>query len=143
MARVDFAFGAADKLSQACLTTLRQYLAGQKMVVFCSDLPRLKAFDQKLWSVDDAAFVPHVMADDPLALQTPIILASDNLEQVLAQAPQGAWLLNLDDQCPPSLGDLTRILEIVSDEDADKAGARARWRTYQLAGHDLRSHRLE
>ncbi len=143
MARVDFAFGAADKLSQACQTTLRQYLAGQTLVVFCSDLPRLKSFDQKLWAIDDAAFVPHVMADDPMAPHTPVILASENLAQVLEHAPHGTWLLNLDDQCPPDTGNITRILEIVSDEDEDKAGARARWRSYQSAGHDLRSHRLE
>jgi DNA polymerase-3 subunit chi len=142
MARIDFAFGASEKLSQACQTTLRQYLAGQKMVVFCSDAARLKAFDLQLWAVDDAAFVPHVMATDPLAGQTPVIMASENLEQVLAQAPAEAWLLNLDEQCPPTVGKLARVLEIVSDAEEDKASARARWRVYQAAGHDLRSHRL-
>jgi DNA polymerase-3 subunit chi len=142
MARVDFAFGAANKLSQACQTALRQYLAGQKMVVYCSDTAKLKAFDLQLWAVDEAAFVPHVMAGDVLAAQTPIILASENLEQVMADAPPEAWLMNLDEQCPPWVGKLTRVLEIVSDEESDKAGARARWRAYQAAGHDLRSHRL-
>ena len=142
MARIDFAFGATDKLSQACQTALRQFLAGQKMVVFCSDAARLKAFDLQLWAVDEAAFVPHVMAGDPLAAQTPIILASENLAQVLSQAPAEAWLMNLDDLCPPTVDPLTRVLEIVSDEESDKAGARARWRAYQAAGHDLRSHRL-
>ena len=142
MARIDFAFGATDKLSQACQTALRQYLSGQKMVVFCSDAARLKAFDAQLWAVDEAAFVPHVMAADSLAAQTPIILASENLEQVLAQAPAEAWLMNLDELCPPTVGALSRVLEIVSDEESDKASARARWRGYQADGHDLRSHRL-
>jgi DNA polymerase-3 subunit chi len=142
MARIDFAFGATNKLSQACQTALRQYLAGQKMVVYCSDITMLKAFDLQLWGVDEAAFIPHVMASDALAGQTPIILASENLEQVMADAPAEAWLLNLDEQCPPWVGKLTRVLEIVSDEESDKAGARVRWRAYQAAGHDLRSHRL-
>jgi DNA polymerase-3 subunit chi len=142
MARVDFAFGASDKLSQACQTTLRQYLAGKTLLVFCSDAERLKDFDQKLWAVDDAAFVPHVMAGDPLAAVTPVILASDNLDRAIATLSTDAWLLNLDEQCPPSVGTLTRILEIVTEDDADKARARARWRAYQAAGHDLRSHRL-
>jgi DNA polymerase-3 subunit chi len=142
MARVDFAFGASNKLSQACQTALRQYLAGQKMVVYCSDTAMLKAFDRQLWAVGEAAFVPHVMAEDALAGQTPIILASENLEHVMAEAPAEAWLLNLDEQCPPWVGKLTRVLEIVSDDESDKAGARVRWRAYQAAGHDLRSHRL-
>ena len=143
MARIDFAFGAADKLSQACQTTRRLYLAGHTLLVFCSDRPQLKAFDQKLWAVDEAAFIPHVMAHDPLALTTPVILACENLTQVLGQIPADTWLLNLDEQCPPDTAALTRILEIVSDDDANKAQARVRWRAYQLAGHDLRSHRLE
>lgn len=142
MARVDFAFGATNKLAQACQTALRQYLSGQKIVVYCSDTAKLKAFDLQLWAVDEASFVPHVMAGDVLAAQTPIILACENLEQVMAAAPPEAWLLNLDEQCPPWVGKLTRVLEIVSDEESDKAAARARWRVYQTAGHDLRSHRL-
>lgn len=142
MARIDFAFGAGNKLSQACQTTLRQYLAGQKMVVFCSDASKLKAFDTQLWAVDDAAFVPHVMAGDPLASQTPIILTAGNLEQVIAQAPEQAWLLNLDDQCPPAVGHITRVLEIVSEDESDRAYARERWRLYKDAGHDLHAHRL-
>jgi len=142
MARIDFAFGAQDKLSQACQTTLRQFLAGQKIVVYCSNLQTLQAFDRKLWAVDDAAFVPHVMANDPLASQTPIVMTHENLGQVLAQAPEGAWLLNLDLLMPEDLGKVTRVLEIVSDEDEDKTAARARWRAYQAAGHDVRSHRL-
>ncbi len=143
MARIDFAFGASDKLSQACQTTFRQFLAGQKLIVYCTDTARLKAFDLQLWGVDDAAFVPHVAAHDPLSSVTPIILVSDQLENVLANTPEISWLLNLDDHCPPALGHIKRVLEIVSETEEDKAGARARWRTYQASGHDLRSHRLD
>lgn len=142
MARIDFAFGATERLTQACQTTLRQYLAGQVLLVYCTDAARLKAFDQKLWSVDEAAFVPHVCADDPAASDTPIWLVASNLPQALARAPAKAWLLNLDDQCPPSIENVVRVLEIVSDEDADKAAARERWRLYQAGGHEVKSFRL-
>lgn len=142
MARIDFAFGAQEKLSQACQTTLRQFLAGQKIVVYCSDMATLKAFDLKLWAVDDAAFVPHVMAEDPLASQTPIVLVHQDLEAALSNAPRDAWLLNLDNEMPAGFESVSRVLEIVSDDENDKSAARARWRSYQAAGHDVRSHRL-
>ena len=142
MARIDFAFGATEKIAQACQTTLKQYLAGHKLVVYCSDAQRLKAFDTKLWAVEPSAFVPHVLANDPLAEQTPIWLVGGDLEQTLARAPTGAWLLNLDDQCPPTLGDTARVLEIVSEDEDDKTAARARWAQYKAAGHDLKAHRL-
>ncbi len=142
MARVDFAFGATEKLSQACQTTLRQYLAGQKLLVYCTQSARLNAFDQQLWAIEDDAFVPHVVSTDPEAASTPVVLVSSGLEQALATAPPEAWLLNLDDACPPTLGNVTRVLEIVSDDPDDKEAARARWRVYQAAGHDVKSHRL-
>jgi DNA polymerase-3 subunit chi len=142
MARIDFAFGATERITQACQTSLRQYLAGQTLLVYCTDAARLKAFDQKLWSVDEAAFVPHVSSDDPAAPDTPIWLVASNLPQALARAPAKAWLLNLDDQCPPGIESVARVLEIVSDEDADKAAARERWRLYQAGGHEVKSFRL-
>ena len=143
MARINFAFGATERISQACLTTLKQYLAGQKMVVYASDIARLRQFDQKLWAIDEAAFVPHVWADDPLASQTPIVLVNKDLARTLEGMSPDTWLLNLDDACPPTCGSLERVLEIVSDESEDKEAARQRWRSYQAAGHDLKSYSLQ
>ncbi len=140
MARVDFAIGAAERVRQACHTSLRQFLAGRPLTVYCTNPRRLRAFDEQLWSVDDAAFVPHVMATDPLAPVTPVIMVAEGLESALALRARPIWLLNLDDDCPPSLDHVTRVLEIVSLDDEDKALARARWKAYQAAGHDVRSH---
>jgi DNA polymerase-3 subunit chi len=64
------------------------------------------------------------------------------LPGALARAPAKVWLLNLDDHCPPGIDNITRVLEIVSDDDTDKAAARERWRLYQAAGHDVKSFRL-
>jgi DNA polymerase-3 subunit chi len=86
--------------------------------------------------------VPHVAADDPEAADTSIWLVSSDLPGALARAPAKVWLLNLDDHCPPGIDDVTRVLEIVSDDDADKAAARERWRLYQAAGHDMKSFSL-
>ncbi len=143
MARINFAFGATERISQACQTTLKQYLAGQKMVVYSSDIARLRQFDQKLWAVDEAAFVPHVWAEDPMASQTPIVLVNKDLALALEGMPPETWLLNLDDACPPTCGPLQRVLEIVSEEPEDKELARQRWRSYQAAGHDLKSYSLQ
>ncbi len=143
MARINFAFGASERMTQACQTTLKQYLAGQKLVVYASDVARLRDFDQKLWKIEDEAFVPHVWSDDPLAPLTPIVLVSADLAQTLEGLPPETWLLNLDDACPPALGNLQRVLEIVSDEPEDKDQARQRWRTYQAEGHDVKSYSLQ
>ena len=119
MTRIDFAFGAPDRLRTACQVA-RKRLAGQRLVVYCRDGSRLASFDRMLWAFDDISFVPHVLANDPLAADTPVVLtASDPLKasEKLVQAGQPQpWLLNLDDECPPGFEGFERLLEIVSDE---------------------------
>ncbi|ANY15493.1 DNA polymerase III subunit chi [Bordetella pseudohinzii] len=141
MTRIDFAFGAPDRLRAACQTARKRYLAGQRLIVYCADGNRLSAFDRMLWAFDDTAFVPHVLARDALAADTPVVLTATDPRQAAALAPD-AWLLNLDDACPPHYDGFTRVLEIVSDDAADKAAARARWRDYVAAGHTPQSHDL-
>jgi len=139
--RVDFAFGASDKWRAACTTLARHFEAGHSVVVYCSQADVLQQFDLLLWGFDPAAFIPHVMADDPLAARTPIILTDAPLEPDAANKPQ-AWLLNLDSHCPPMMGQYPRILEVVSQTETDTAAARVRWRHYQQQGCTLRSHDL-
>lgn len=147
MTRIDFAFGAGDRLRAACQTTRKRYLAGQRVVVYCRDGTRLSAFDRMLWAFDDISFVPHVLANDPLAAETPVVLTAGDPAAVLPPggAPHGTpetWLLNLDDDCPPNYDGFVRLLEFVSDDPADRQAARQRWRVYQAAGHALHSHDL-
>lgn len=150
MPRIDFAFGAPDRLRTACLVTRKQYQAGRPLVVYCGDARRLQAFDRLLWAFDDTSFIPHVRAEDPLAAQTPVVLAATAPAQALATLLAGApddrpapWLLNLDDGCPPDYEGFERVLEIVAaDDEADRHAARARWRNYQGAGHTPQSHAI-
>jgi DNA polymerase-3 subunit chi len=127
MTRIDFAFGAPDRLRTACQVVRKRYLAGQRL--------------------DDTSFVPHVLANDPLAGETPVILTAGDPQQAAAAAgqggqPQPSWLLNLDLDCPPGFEAFERLLEIVSDDPDDKQAARQRWRTYLAAGHTPQSHDL-
>ena len=143
-ARIDFAFGAPDRVLTACQTAAKRYLAGQRLVVYCSDKARLTAFDRMLWTFQDDAFVPHVMMDDPLSSDTAVVMTAGALPPPTPNAEdQLPWLLNLDDACPPGYEQYARIMEIVSDEPADKLAARQRWRTYQGAGHNLHAHDLK
>ncbi|MGE6914732.1 DNA polymerase III subunit chi [Achromobacter kerstersii] len=149
MTRIDFAFGAPDRLRTACQVVRKRFLAGQRLVVYCKDGSRLAAFDRMLWAFDDTAFVPHVLANDPLAAETPVVLtAGDPQQAALAARPADSgdtsplWLLNLDNDCPPGFDTFERLLEIVSDDPDDKQAARQRWRVYQNAGHTPQSHDL-
>ena len=136
--RVDFAFGASDRLLKACEVARKQVAAGRRLVVYTASAPRMTKFDRLLWQFEATAFVPHVMSDDPLAAQTPVLLEAQAPSPELAQA--GAWLLNLDTECPPGAEHFERVLEIVSGHPEDKQAARQRWRRYQETGFELRAH---
>ncbi|MDM9557936.1 DNA polymerase III subunit chi [Bordetella petrii] len=142
MTRIDFAFGAPDRLRAACQAARKRYLAGQRLVVYCADGARLAAFDRMLWAFDDISFVPHVLANDPLAPDTPVVLTAADPQAAAGNADGETWLLNLDDDCPPAYDGFARLLEIVSDDPADRQAARQRWRAYQAAGHAPHSHDL-
>lgn len=138
MTRVDFAFGAPDRLRMACEVVRKHYEAGRQVVVYLSDARQLARFDRLLWGFESTAFVPHVGVEDPLAASTPILLTST--APVLAG--EQSWLLNLDAQCPPGFEQFPRILEIVSEQEADRTQARERWRVYQTQGCQLHAHKL-
>ena len=139
MARVDFAFGAADRLRMACEVVLKHYSKGRRLVVYCSDAVLLERFDLMLWGFEATAFVPHVDVGDPLAPQTPILLTGKAIDPPEGPPPS-PWLVNLDAQCPPGAEQYERILEIVSQDEESVLMARQRWRRYKSAGHDLHAH---
>ncbi|AYN21481.1 DNA polymerase III subunit chi [Alcaligenes aquatilis] len=138
MSRVDFAFGAPDRLRMACEVVRKHYEAGRQVVVYLSDARQLARFDRLLWGFESTAFVPHVGVEDPLAATTPVLLTS------AAPVPtdEQSWLLNLDAQCPPGFEQFPRILEIVSEREADRTQARERWRVYQTQGCQVHAHKL-
>jgi DNA polymerase-3 subunit chi len=145
--RVDFAFGAHDRIAQAVRTTQRHVDKGTPLMVFCDDEQRLERYDDQLWALEDTAFVAHERLS-PHALEGLKVYLVDTeswplLPAKLATVPyQSAWLLNLADQLPPEPQALSRILEVVGPEDDDREKARIRWRQYQRLGADLHSHRL-
>lgn len=139
--RVDFAFGAPNRLQTTCDVVRKQYLAGRKLIIYQSDPQELTRLDRILWGFEPTAFVPHVMINHELAAQTPILLCQN--AQDLPTAPNAdLWLVNLDPIGPPLPSVFSRILEIVSDHDTDKNTARQRWRQYQQQGYDVRAHNL-
>lgn len=147
MLRVDFAFGATDRVVQAVRTTQRQTDKGTPLMVFCADAQRLERYDQQLWALDDTAFLAHERLS-PVAPEDLMVYLIDlqnwpQLLRKLATGPyQSAWLLNLDNDLPPEPLAFERILEVVSHDDEDREKARARWRHYQQLGAQLHSHRL-
>lgn len=133
MTRIDFHSNVPDKIAYACRLTRKARAANCQVVLLVKDRQDLMALDQALWTFSELEFLPHVIAGDPLAPSTPIILT----DRDDAELPHHHVLVNLSAGTPAHFARFERMFEIVSSDDADKAEGRARYRFYQQRGYPL------
>ena len=133
MTRIDFYSNVPDKIQYACRLVRKARAANCRLVLFGRDRAQLAAIDEALWTFSDTDFLPHVMADDPLAAQTPVLLADAGM----ANLPHHELMINLSGQTPPDFARFERLLEIVAADDDDKVAGRERYRYYQQRGYPL------
>ncbi|HTH16301.1 MAG TPA: DNA polymerase III subunit chi [Magnetospirillum sp.] len=107
--------------------------AGLKVVVMAGSRERVEHLNGLLWTYAEDSWLPHgSSADGEPALQ-PIWLTDQE------ENPNGATVLVLcDGVTPADVGTYARCLDLFdgNDDEAVQA-ARARWKTWKAAGHEL------
>jgi DNA polymerase-3 subunit chi len=134
LTQVDFHFNVPDKLQYGCRLVRKVRQAGHRILVWCDDEARLAEFDRQLWTFSDD-FIPHVMASDPIAPDTPVLLSSE-----APDTDHHEVMINLGNRTPPTFSRFDRLIELVSADDADRERARERYRFYRDRGYPLRNH---
>jgi DNA polymerase-3 subunit chi len=137
MTRVDFHFNVADKIDYGCRLIRKIRKAGQQAVVYCDDDACLRQFDAALWSFSPLEFIPHLMASDPLAARTPVLLTS-----MAGEFPHHEVLVNIGTGLPQFFTRFERLVELVGAEPQDRAQARQRYRYYKDRGYPLATHEV-
>lgn len=132
MTRVDFLHDVTDKLAAAARLAARCYAEQHRAVVFLDRADLAMRLDRQLWCQPALGFLPHVMADSPLAGDTPILLALPGMP--LAHFD---WMINLGPELPPDFSRFERIIELVGADEADRIPARQRYRHYRDRGYPL------
>ena len=133
MTRIDFHTAIPDKLSYACRLARKAHAAGGKLVLLAEDAAQAAALDSALWTLSATDFLPHVLADNPLAAQTPIIV-TDNEETAL---PHFDMLINLTRRTPAHFERFQRVFEIISTDEDDAAAGRKRYVAYKQQSFPL------
>lgn len=139
MTRVDFHSKVPDKLAYACRLVRKARASKMQIVVFLENESQLKTFDEMLWTFSEQDFLPHVSAEDALAAQTPVILAHD----ASLALPHHQVMINLSSKTPEHFARFERLFEIVSNDEADLAAGRERYRLYQQRGYPLTNFMAE
>jgi DNA polymerase-3 subunit chi len=133
MTRIDFHSNVPNKIAYACRLVRKARAANCNIVLRAQDRGQLAALDEALWTFSELDFLPHVLAGDPLAAQTAVLLTDNDK----AELPHHQVLINLSDAPPDNFARFERMFEIISSDDADKAAGRERYRYYQQRGYPL------
>lgn len=133
MTRIDFHTNISDKVGYACRLARKAYAARARLVLLAEDAAQAAAINEALWTLSETDFVPHVMAGDPLAAQTPVIIADS--EQ--AELPHREMLVNLTQRTPAAFAEFERVFEIISTDEADAAAGRKRYAAYKKQSYPL------
>ncbi|MCC2957177.1 DNA polymerase III subunit chi [Massilia sp. IC2-477] len=133
MTRIDFHTNIPDKLAYACRLARKAYASKAKVVVLAEDAAQAEALNTALWTVSDTDFIPHVLADDPLADQTPVIVTFDEALPL----PHHEMLVNLTRRTPARLEQFARVFEIISVDEDDAAAGRQRYVAYKKQNYPL------
>jgi len=133
MTRIDFHTNISDKVVYACRLARKAYGARGKLVLLAEDAAQAAALNAGLWTVGDTDFLPHALAGDALAAQSPIIV-TDSID---GEFPHYDMLVNLTRVTPPAFDRFQRVFEIISTDVDDAAAGRQRYSAYKQQSYPL------
>ena len=137
MTSVDFYFNAADKLQVACRLAGKAMAQRKRLLIYAPQADTAQRIDRLLWTWQATGFVPHCAAHDPLASETPVLIATAAETDATCEV-----LLNLAPETPPAFERYQRLLELVAQDDADRRAARERYKFYRERGYRIADHDL-
>ncbi|MCC7312528.1 MAG: DNA polymerase III subunit chi [Sulfuritalea sp.] len=132
MTQISFFHGARDRLRAVAAWLARAGSEGRRVMVYVPANDRSDQLDRLLWTQPATGFTPHCRAGDPLAAETPIILAPE-----LDSPLHDNCLVNLSNEIPPGFSRFQQLIEIISIEDEDRLPGRERFRFYRERGYPL------
>ena len=139
MTDIAFHFGAPDKWAYACRLLRKASGRGARVQVLVPE-PMVAKLDADLWAVAATEFVTHCTsaADNSVKSRSAVLLVSDMVDSI---APRQV-LVNLGNVVPSQFDTFQRVIEVVSLDETDRLGARARWKRYTELGYPITRHDL-
>ncbi len=134
MTSISFYHLLHQPLSNALPKLLQKvYDAGLKAVIKVASNERMGELDEALWTFNKHSFLPHGRMKSKFSDQQPIYLTTSD------ENPAAATVLILvDNMTADDLDKYDRCLEMFDGTNPDAVtAARARWKIYKDAGHEL------
>lgn len=135
MTRIDFHTNVPDKVAYACRLVRKAWAANNRVVLMTDDAAQLAELNTAMWTFSATDYLPHVLATDALAAQTPILL-TDNDEAELPHTHK-ELLVNLSRRAPGHVAQFERMIEVISSDEDDAAAGRKRYVAYKQQDYPL------
>ena len=116
--------------------------SGQRLMLWVNDAAAAQSLNHTLWASDPNSFVPHCLADDALAAETPLLIAHPGMDTEHKPLPHHDVVINLADEPPRVFSRFAKLVELIGTSDAAKAAGRLRYRYYRDRGYALQHHDL-
>ncbi|RUR19977.1 DNA polymerase III subunit chi [Legionella sp. km535] len=140
--RVDFYLLTSDqpdaKWLVACRLLEKAYARGHRVFVSCDNRQDAEHLDELLWTFRDDSFIPHNLQGEGPEPPPPIQIGYD-------KEPRGFndILLNMGSAIPLFHGKFKRIMELVSNIEAEKELSRLHYKEYRAKKYELHTHPIE
>ena len=134
MTRIEFFFNVDDKLAKAAELCEKSVDKGRELMIFTQGDEMSAAFQQVLWQQSVTSFLACTKADKAIRRHISI-LVSDNSDYLI----KDDILINLQAEYPPFFSRFRYLVELVGNDDADKATARLKFRFYRDRGYEIKS----
>ena len=134
MTRVEFYFNVADKLAKVAELCDRAVVKNRQLTVFTQDAFMTNLLQQSLWQYAPGSFLPSAHPLEENSRFAPIILDTTGEHLI-----QDDILINLKAEHPPFFSRFRYLVELVGNDECDKAAARLRYKFYRDRGYQVKS----
>lgn len=119
----------AESACRLCRKILRQ---PERIWFWCGDAALRQQLDERLWTFDEASFIPHGI-DQPDAQ----VCISEHLPQ------QSGWIIfNFNNQALDQFSNFSHIIEIIENNEDAKTIGREKFKQYRSLGVAPQTHKL-
>jgi DNA polymerase-3 subunit chi len=134
MTRIEFFFNVDDKLAKAAELCEKSVDKGRELMIFTQGDEMNDALQQVLWHQSATSFLACTKADKAIRQHSSIVV-SDNSGHLI----KDDILINLQAEYPPFFSRFRYLVELVGNDDGDKATARLKFRFYRDRGYEIKS----
>ncbi len=129
------------KLNFACKVVQKAFNQDLKVYLQTDRSDQSRDLDKLLWTFSQNSFIPHKLAEDPSRNwdHYPVQIGNVALSN---ENPQADILIALTNAVPESYEKFNRVIDLITNDPADKLAGRERYRVYRDAGIEPNTHNI-